>query len=141
MPMNATTSNAYSGMTTLTSWEPLAVLAGILTLGFLFFLVAEKSRLKKLGRFFKFLAKLFVYAGKGLIGLAIVGSVAYPVYLFGQGVKKEAIDLMVVGKWSLIGLAGFFGLVGFGFIVDKLLIQKIKEQLPEEETEDNESNE
>jgi len=92
---------------------------------FLFYFASSLDRYKRLGNFFRWLSRIFKYAGYGCLTVAVVGIPCYVGYLALE-YGKENIEityetLITIGTW--IGI--FMGVVLIGFVTEKRIWKKL----------------
>jgi len=117
-----TTGSGLNALNTFGSWLPMVIMIIVVSLvvGIIVLAYGSFSRYRKLMGFFGWFGKVCVYFGKGLIGVAFFGSIITGAWMLGQGMESGTIRLDIILMWSGIGLAAFFGVAGFGYLMDKL---------------------
>jgi len=127
MPLNATGTIGVSAIGGVDIWLTILVITAIMTIGIILLIFQNFSRYKKMRIFLGFIGKCFIYFGKGLIGLGIFASFYCLLLLFGMGITSGTINLAEILWWIAIALAGFFGIAGLGYVLDRFLWRRIRE--------------
>ena len=122
--MNVTTStyNSLSAMGTFGNFTGffLIVVVTIFVIGLTMLLMNSYARYKKLRGILRFLGMTAGYFGKGMIGVATFGSLFGGLWYLGQLQERGDINLWIVFAWALVAIAGFFGIAGFGWVLDRV---------------------
>ena len=116
----------------------LVVVAIIVILGVVYYRVSTPKRYKKFSKIIDFLNITTYYFGWGLLSFVAVAVPGYLMWLLFQYtiVEGRTGALSEVGKWVLIGIALYFVLAGFGYVMKKKIVDNWRNRREENKDEE-----
>lgn len=125
MPMNVT-GTGISAVGGADIWF-IALYITLIIAGVFLLMFSRYSQYKKLRGFLAVMGKCLGYFAEGLIGLAIFGSLYGGLLMLGSLVQSGTLNLAEILWWIGVALAGFFGIAGLGYLLDRFLFRRIAE--------------